>query len=115
MNSGQELFAERNRIKKSLDNSIQKSVENGRDAAKKTFAYRTLLSQTILELKAEGMQISILEKVARGDTDVAQAELDMNIAEVLYRASLENIMAQKKLLDSIESDIKREYYRGDET
>ena len=45
---------------------------------------------------------------------MAQAEFNMIVAEVKYRASNENIMAQKKLFDSIEADIKREYYKGAE-
>lgn len=108
--SGQELFAERERIKSSLETSLKRSYENGLEMAEKTRIYRILLAQRVLELKAEGLQISIIEKVARGAEDVAQAEFEMIAAEVKYRASNENIMAQKKLLDIIEEDIRREYY-----
>ena len=112
--SGQELFAERERIKSSLETSLKRSYDNGLEMAEKTCIYRILLAQRVLELKAEGLQISIIEKVARGAEDVAQAEFEMIAAEVKYRASNENIMAQKKLFDSIEADIKREYYKGAE-
>ena len=113
MISGQELFAERDRIKKSLDGSLLKAYENGLEASEKNRIYRMMLSQKIMELKAEGMPISIIEKVARGDESVAEAEFEKNVAEVKYRASNENIMAQKKLFESIEADIKREYYKGE--
>lgn len=111
--TGQELFTERDRIKHSLENSLKRAYDNGIEAAEKTMDYRMRLAQKILELKAEGVQVSIIEKLAKGDEIVARAEFDMNVAEVKYKASNENIMAQKKLYESIEADIKREYYRGE--
>lgn len=114
MVSGQELFSERERIKNSLETSLKRAYDNGIDAAEKTRSYRILLAQKILSLKADGFPVSIVDKVARGDDDVAHAEFEMNVAEVKYRASNENIMAQKKLYDSIEADIKREYYKGEQ-
>lgn len=113
MVSGQELFAERERIKNSLERSLTRAYDNGIEAAEKTRNYRILLAQKILELKADGQAISIIDKIAKGDEAVAEAEFEMNVAEVKYKASNENIMAQKKLYDSIEADIKREYYKGE--
>lgn len=110
--TGQELYAQREEIKKSLNRSMNNMYSNGVNYAEKTQAYRTILAQTILALKADGMQISIIDKVAKGDVQVAQAEFDMMTAEVLYKSSQENIMIQKKLLDSIEEEIKREWGRS---
>lgn len=107
--TGQELYAERDEIKKSLNHSMEKMYTNGVNWAEKTRHYRKILSETILLLKSDGLQISILDKVAKGRDAVAQAEFEMITAEVLYRASQENIMIQKKLLDSIEDEIKREW------
>ena len=113
MISGQELFAERERIKNSLERSLSRAYENGMDLAEKTRLYRILLAKTILQLKADGLPVSIIKEVAKGTDTVADAELLMNAAEVSYKASNENIMAQKKLFESIEADIKREYYKGE--
>lgn len=113
MVSGQELFAERERIKNSLERSLSRAYDNGIEAAEKTRIYRILLAQKILELKADGQAISIIDKIAKGSEAVANAEFEMNVAEVKYKASNENIMAQKKLYDSIEADIKREFYKGE--
>ncbi len=110
MVSGQELFAERDRIHNIIDGSLLKAFENGNEAAEKTRIYRMRLQQKILQLKEEGMAVTLIEKVAKGDPEVAQAEFEKNVADVAYRASLENIMAQKKFFDSIEADINREYY-----
>ena len=114
MVSGQELFIERERIKNSLDTSLHKAYENGIEMAEATRLYRISLSNEIMRQKANGAPTTILEKLARGAEEVAQKEFDMIVAEVKYRASNENIMAQKKLFDSIEADIKREYYKGAE-
>lgn len=114
MISGQELYGEREQIKKSLHNSSMRAYENGLEAAEKTRAYRVILAKKVLELKNEGMQISVLKELAKGADEVANAEFEMNVADVKYRASNENIMIQKKLLDSIEADINREYHsRGE--
>ena len=99
---GQSVFAERDKIKASLNESLKRAYDSGIKYAEKNRAYRIALAQ----------QISIIEKVARGDEDVAQAEFDMISAEVSYRASNENIMAKKKELESVEADIKREFYSG---
>lgn len=111
--SGQELYLQREEIKKSLNRSMTKMHENGSEWAEKTRLYRIALSQKIMCLKDDGCQISIIDKVAKGDEEIAQKEFEMNLAEVSYKASQENIMVQKKLLDSIEEDIKREYTRRD--
>lgn len=109
--TGQDLYQQREEIKKSLNHSRDKMYANGVIYAEKTREYRVILAQTILALKAEGIQISILDKVAKGQEAVAQAEFDMITAETLYKTSQENIMIQKKLLDSVEDEIKREWGR----
>lgn len=113
--SGQDLFAERQRIKQSLESSINKSFENGAEAAEKTMAYRILKAQETARLRVDGTPMTIIETMVKGEESVARAEFEKNIAEVKYRASLENIMAQKILLKSIESDIERELGRSDAT
>ena len=113
MISGQELFAERDRIKTSLERSLSRSYDNGVDLAKKTRRYRILLRQTMLQLEADGAKATTLKDIAKGDEAVADAEYEMMVAEALYKASNENIMAQKKLLESIEADINREFYKGE--
>lgn len=113
MISGQELFAERERIKNSLERSLSRAYDNGIDLAEKTRRYRILLAQTMLQLEAEGAKATTLKEIAKGKEEVANAEYEMIVAETLYKASNENIMAQKKLFESIEADIKREYYKGE--
>lgn len=113
MISGQELFAERDRIKASLEKSLRLAYENGVEAAERTRDYRIALKKEELRLQAEGQAQTTLKDLAKGSDDVAQAEFEMNVAEVKYRASNENIMAQKKFLESIEADIKRELGRSE--
>lgn len=110
--NGQTLYEQREEIKKSLHRSMDRMYSNGVDYAEKTRTYRTKLAETILVLKANGIQISILDKVAKGQEAVADAEFEMITAEVLYKASQENIMIQKKLLDSVEEEIRREWGRN---
>lgn len=109
MISGQELLMQREDVKNRLKTSISRAYDNGIDMAEKTRSYRVLLAQTMLRLEADGAKATTLKDVAKGDEQVANAEYEMIVAEVSYRASNENIMAQKKLLESIEADIKREW------
>lgn len=106
---GQGLFAERENIKTSLQNSLLRAYDNGIDLAEKTRAYRILLAQTMLQMEADGAKQTTLKDIAKGKDEVANAEFEMISAKVRYQASNENIMAQKKLLESIEMDIKREW------
>ena len=110
--TGQDLIRERDEIKKALDKSMKKMYQNGVDFAEKQRAYRVALTQKILVLKSEGEKTTIIEKIAKGDEDIAKLEMEQNIAEVLYKSSIENIMIQKKLLDSVEDEIKREWNRN---
>ena len=107
--SGQDLYKERKGIKKSLERSLLRAHDNGVDMAEKTRAYRQILAQTMLLLESQGTKTTILKDLAKGTKEVADAEFEMIVAEVKYKASNENIMAQKKLFESIESDIKREW------
>ena len=113
MVSGQDLFTGRDEIKNSIERSLLKLYDNGVDLAEKTRRYRILLRQTMLQLEADGAKATTLKDIAKGDEAVANAEYEMMVADTLYKASNENIMAQKKLLESIEADIKREYYKGE--
>lgn len=90
---------------------MEKMHTNGNNFAERTRDYRIALRQKILMLREEGYQISIIEKLAKGDEEVADLELQMNLAETLYKASQENIMIMKKMLDSVEADIAREWNR----
>jgi len=111
MIDGQTLMQERESIKKSLNHSMDKMYKNGIDYAEKTREYRLRLAQAILLLRNQGVQISIIDKIAKGQEQIAELEFEMLKAEVLYKSSQENIMIQKKLFDSIEADIAREYNR----
>ena len=66
------------------------------------------LAKKILLLREDGMQVAIVEKVAKGDPDIAQIKLQSALCEAESRAAKENINIKKKLFDSIEATKKRE-------
>ena len=53
------------------------------------------------------MQASIVEKVAKGDEDIAQIKFEAGLAEASARASKENINIKKKVFESIENIMVR--------
>lgn len=110
MQSGQDLIKAREGVKTRLLRGINRIYSNGIEYAEKTREYRKIYATTILALKDKGAPATLIKEIAKGSADVANAEFEMMVAEVKFSASKENVMATKKLLDSIEEDIKREYF-----
>lgn len=70
--------------------------------------YRVLLAKKMLELKAEGMAITLAGDVARGDEEIAEAKKVEIIKEAIYKANQESINSTKLQIKIIESQITRE-------
>lgn len=70
--------------------------------------YRILLAKKLLELKAEGMAITLAGDVARGDVEIAEAKKVEIIKEAIYKANQESINSTKLQIKIIESQITRE-------
>lgn len=70
--------------------------------------YRVLLAKKLLELKAEGMAITLAGDVARGDIEIAEAKKVEIIKEAIYKANQESINSTKLQIKIIESQITRE-------
>ena len=104
-----DLYQERNEAVNSLKKSMERFAENGRLYARMNRDYRVALRQKILELKAKGYAVTLIPKLAKGDPEVAEHELNLIIAENAYKASQENINVQKIILRSIEDEIQREW------
>lgn len=72
-----------------------------REKAETEYAYRMALSKEITRLKAEGMAISILYDVAKGN--VADLLLERDLAEGRYKASIESMRALQSELSALQS------------
>lgn len=70
--------------------------------------YRIVLAKRLLELKNDGMAITLSSDVARGDEEIAEAKKREIITEALYKANMESINALKLEIKIIENQITRE-------
>lgn len=106
--NGQDLQIEQNKAYKSMEESNRKALEKDIETAEYTKQYDIALGQKIFQLRSEGVQASIVEKIARSDEEIADIKFNASVAEAEARASKENINIKKKIFDSLEATKKRE-------
>lgn len=106
--NGQDLQEEQNKAYKSMEESNKNAHAKDIEMAEAIRQYDIALGQKILELRAEGIQASIVEKVAKGKPEIADIKFMAESAEAQARASKENINIKKKIFDSLEATKKRE-------
>ena len=76
-----------------------KMVEKSGEAE---FAYRTALASAMLKLKAEGMGVTLIPDLAKGDKHVADLRLKYHIASGLADSNREAIRACQSSISSIQ-------------
>lgn len=70
--------------------------------------YRVLLAKKLVELKADGMAITLASDIARGDEEIATAKMVEIKKEAVYKANMESINAIKLEIKILENQITRE-------
>ncbi len=87
---------------------LRKAVDDIHAAAKKKAEterdYRVKLAREIMTLRDKGLPVSIVNDVARGNC--ADAKYERDLAEVMYRATLEAIESQRAQLSALQSALK---------
>ena len=104
-NSMYEWTQYRKKVLNSLQQTQMEYEENLYNAAIYDNEYRKELSKALLEKRAEGVQISILENVCRGLELVEKARLKRDLAEGKAKALQEKINILKIELRIIEEEI----------
>ena len=92
-----------------LDVSLREIGKRGADYANAEAEYRSALSEKILELRSDGMPVTITSDVARGTPKIAKLRLDRDCKEALYKASLEAVQVYKLQIKVLEAQMNREY------
>ncbi len=77
--------------------AAQKKAETERDS-------RMKLAREIMTLREKGLQVSIINDVAKGNC--ADAKYQRDLAEVVYRSTLEAIESQRSQLSALQSALK---------
>lgn len=102
------------RLRELLDELLempQKIADAGCQLAKNENKYRTTLAVKEWELRANGIPVTILGDLARGDKQVAELKLLRDSSEAMYRTAIEKNNTIKKAIDTLRDIIKADYYQ----
>jgi len=105
----QDLLQEQQLIIKKLDYAIKEHKERGRKYAECEQDYKVALAKFIVEKRAEGVPVTILNDVARGEKHIAQARMERDIAQSLYDTCKEAINSYKLQIRVISEQMNREW------
>ena len=94
---------------KALNGSIKGLNETGYNYATSYKNYRIALANKLIELKNDGMPVTIAYDVARGDENVAELKFKEISTEAIYKANLEAINAIKLQIKVLENQYDKEY------
>lgn len=88
---------------KKLFIQIQEQADLIEKSAQAEYAYRTALASKMIELKADGVAVTIMADLARGDKSIAKLKLDRDIARGIADACRESIRAIQASMSGIQS------------
>lgn len=95
-----------------LDKTVTQYGIRGRTFAQAEHDYRVALSKRILEHRAEGMPVTIISDVCRGEPEIAKLRLERDIAETVYKSALEAIQSYKLQIRILDAQVEREWSRA---
>ena len=96
-----------------LTSALKEYKKRGLEYANAYKNYRIAVAKKLLELKANGMPVTIAYDIARGDEQVAEYKRQEIISESLYKSCQEAINTYKLQIKIINEQIKNEYNNGD--
>jgi hypothetical protein len=94
---------------KELNISVKNLRHAGSDFAKAQKNYRIALAIVERQLRNEGVPVSIVKDLARGDENVADLKEEMENKLAIYRANMEAINSIKTEIRIIENQLNREF------
>ena len=92
-----------------LTSALSEYKKRGQDFAKAYKNYRVKVAQKLLQLKAEGMPVTISYDIARGDEEVANAKEQEIITECLYKSCQEAVNVYKLKIKILQENINKDY------
>lgn len=95
-----------------LTSALSEYKKRGQDYAKAYRDYRVKVAQKLLQLKAEGMPVTISYDIARGDEEVANAKEQEIITECLYKSCQEAVNVFKLQIKILQAQINNDYGNG---
>ena len=110
--SGQELFEEMQEKTMLMDKALEMCGKRGRAYSMSQKEYRIALRKAMLEEREKGTPVTILSDICRGRPDIAELCMQRDIAEVVYKTSMEAINVYKLEANILREQIDREWNRA---
>lgn len=104
----QDLQIELNNLRSDLNKAITIIRERGKNRAIAERDYRVELAKEMLRLRAEGVPVTIISDLCRGNQKIADLKLDRDIAETLYESNMQFIYSTKLNIDIVMKQIEAE-------
>lgn len=104
----QQLVIELDKQRKTLTNAIKILKQRGIDKAETEKNYRIAVAKEILRLRDEGIPVTIISDLVRGDKNIAELKMKRDIAETMYESCLQKIYQTKLELGIIERQMEVE-------
>jgi len=108
----QDLYAERDEITELLMQELDTCRKSGIKYAENEAEYRKALRLAILELRADGLPVTITPDVARGIPGIADMKMARDSSEAVYKSSQEFINVLKIRLRMVNDEIARAWSNG---
>lgn len=104
-----DLWTELLELANALDEAIRDMRKTGRELAEAERDYKVCLRSYALRLKGmKGFAVGLIQLVVKGEPEVADARMRRDIAQTMYDASREVVMATKLKLRVVNEQISRE-------
>jgi len=104
-----DLINELNELSIRLPALVDQLEKYGRERAQAEHDYKVQLRQEALKLRADGMAVTLIDKVVYGVPAVADKRLKRDIAETMYKSAQESINTLKLRMRLVDAQIQREW------
>lgn len=105
-----DLMNELNTLNSALSASIRQLEKYGQERAEAERDYKIALRSEALKLREEQMAVTLIDKVVYGIPEVANLRFKRDIAETMYKTSLEKINTLKLRIRIIDAQLTREWH-----
>ena len=102
----QDLIIEIQEKRQEMNLAIRLLKERGQEKAKAENTYRMELAKEILRLRDDGMPVTIINDIARGNENIAGLKQERDIADVLYDSVLQRLYATKLELQILDNQYR---------
>lgn len=104
-----DLFSEREFLRRKLDQCIKMLRQTGSEYAMADREYNVAVRACWMRLRSDGMPVGMIDKVYKGEDDVADKRFRLIEAEAMKDANKEAVMSYKLQLRLVEEQIQREW------